>query len=110
MPLAHTPMPRILRYVLYVVCTHFSIGRLPLCLNIVSSCVVRAHKRRGVPHEPNAHPCLLAVHTMQAARMIGDSGEGWEDDVVPSMRAGMSQFMADATETAGGRAFKTASS
>ena len=34
--------------------------------------------------------------------MIGDSGEGWEDDVVPSMRAGMSQFMADATETAGG--------
>ena len=53
-------------------------------------------------HEPNALPYLFAVHTMQAARMIGDSGEGWEDDVVPSMRAGMSQFMADATETAGG--------
>ena len=39
-------------------------------------------------------PCLLAVYAMQAARMIGDSGEGWEDDVVPSMHAGMSQFMA----------------
>ena len=47
------------------------------------------------------NPDGTVVQQLEHSAVRGDSGDGWENDVVPSMRAGMSQFMSDATEPTG---------